>query len=277
MNLLNYLLNGIAKLLLAPFSSFPIGGLVFWGAVSGMVMAWVFKRTSNQRALARVADHTRAELLAVRLFRDDLTVTFRCQMKLLKLIAQRLWYSLPPMLVMLVPFILILAQLALRYETYPLTAGDQAIVQLALSSEAWEQFHDISLEQSDGVTVETPGLRDESDQSITWRIRAENSDAAVLRWQIGKEEIAKSLSVADVRRVLTVVSHRRPGLGVWDRMLHPAEAAFSVESPVRQVDIFYPHARSTPWLGMDVPWWLTFSLANCVAALIVRPICKVQF
>ena len=133
MNVLNAVLNRIADVLLTPFTSLALWGLAFWGIVAGIVMTMVFKRTSNQRALVRVADQTRAQMLAVRLFRDDLAVTFRCQWRLIKLIGLRLWYSLPPMLVMLVPFVLVLVQLALRYEKQPLTTGDQALVELTLS------------------------------------------------------------------------------------------------------------------------------------------------
>ena len=277
MNVLNSLLNRVAEILLAPFAAMPLAGLVFWGAVAGVLMTFVFKRTSNQRALADIADHTRAQMLAVRLFRDDLAVTFVCQLQLLKLIGLRLWHSLPPTLVMMVPFVLVLIQLALRYESLPLTTGDEAMVELQLSPDAWEQCQDTSLEAPAGVTLETPGLRDQRRHSISWRIGVQAASASALRWTVGEEEVDKSLAVSDSPRQLTVVGQRRPGPGFWDQLFHPTEVAFSPSSAVRQVDVFYPHARSTPCLGMNLPWWLTFMIASILAALVARPFVGAQF
>ena len=78
MTFLNSILTNLTATLLAPFTQIPLIGLVFWSAVAGVVMTVVFGKTSNQPALKRAADETRAQLLAIKLFKDDLSVTFRC-------------------------------------------------------------------------------------------------------------------------------------------------------------------------------------------------------
>ena len=100
MDTINALLTSLGDLLLAPFRSRPATGLVFWSAVSGVCMAYVTGKTSNQRALRQAADNIRAQLFAIKLFKEDLVVTLRCQISLLKSTGQRLWHSLPPMLVL---------------------------------------------------------------------------------------------------------------------------------------------------------------------------------
>ena len=39
----------------------------------------IFKYTSNQKAIGRVRDHIKANMLALKLFKDDMSVTFKSQ------------------------------------------------------------------------------------------------------------------------------------------------------------------------------------------------------
>ena len=277
MNAFNQLITKTAGYLLDPFGSMPLFGLLFWSVVIGLLMTWVFGKTSRQQALVKVADHTRAQLLAVRLFRDDLGVTFGCQVELLKSAGWRLWYSLLPMLVMFIPFLVILVQLDLRYETMALLPNDRVIVELQLDPKAWHGCRNVQLEVPKNVTLETPGLRDETKNTIAWRICAQSSGVDFLRWQLDDEIVKKTLTVAEDSHSLMLVSPRRPGAGWIDRMLHPAEPGFSSTSAVRGVEVEYPRQRMTAILGWDVPWWATFLVVSIIAALAVRPLLGVQF
>ncbi len=67
MDLINGFFNAVFGALLAPFDAWPaLLTLVVWSAVIGVVMAVVFRYTSNQRALKAVADQSRANLLAIK-------------------------------------------------------------------------------------------------------------------------------------------------------------------------------------------------------------------
>src|SRR5690606_4672696 len=134
---LNALLTGAAEWLLTPFQNHAALGLLFWSAVTGIVMTYVFGKTSNQKALRQAADTIRAQLFAVKLFKEDLLVTFQCQLRLLRSTGRRLLHSIPPMLVMLVPLLLLLTQLAMRYEFRPLVEGEQAVVALKIIPDRW--------------------------------------------------------------------------------------------------------------------------------------------
>ena len=75
---------------------------------------------------------------------------------------------------------------------------------------------------------------------------------------------------------LIAVSARRPGPGLWDRLLNPGEPGFAAGDSVRAVVVHQP-LRSTPIFGFDIPWWLTFLIVSILAALVVRPLVKVRF
>ena len=277
MSFVNYITTAVFDVLMAPFEALPpLLVLIIWSVVTGIVMAVVFRCTSNQKALAEVANETSANILAIKLFQDDLGVTFRCLLKLLHNIAQRLRHSFRPMLIMLVPMVLLLVQLALRFEYEPLQIGESAVVELRLAPAVWEQFNTVRIEAPDTVRVETPAMRDSRLHTVYWRLSAMTAEPVEVRWTFGDRTIEKGIAVADSSARLLRVDTVRPGANWLEQLLHPGEQSLDNDLPVR--DIVVHHVRRvTPILNCNVPWWATFLIVSCLTAWLVRPIVKVQY
>lgn len=279
---MNFLLTSVADLLLAPFRNYPAIGLVCWSVVTGVVMAFVIGKTSNQRALRRVADNIRAQLLAIKLFKEDLIVTFQCQTSLLKWTGLRLLHSLPPMLVMAVPLLLILTQLAMRYEFQPLIPGERAVVAMHIKPEHWKEMRDITLVSGKRFVVETESLRDEQTTTIYWRVRATGSESEPLLWHSDGMSISKQLAMSPDHYRLLISNPRRPGNSsgtggsLWDRVSFPAEDSIPASSPIESIDIQLTQ-RVTPIFGWTIPWWATFFLVSMGTAFASGKFMGVQF
>jgi hypothetical protein len=277
MNWINARITDLSNLVLGPFETWPpLLVLILLSAVFGVAMTVIFRYTSSQAKLRTVARKTKAQLMCLRLFKDDLGVAVRCQGSIIKAIGQRLWYSVPPMLVLIIPFVFILTQLALRYENRPLVPGESVIASVQLTPAGWDERDSVLLRAPRAVTVETPALRDEAEQAIYWRLRLDEPTTEPLVFRVGYYEAEKSLAGTEDGARLLPVNARRAGTGFWDRLLRPGEPGFTAEWPVSGIDLRYPE-RSTPVLGINVPWWLTFLILCMVAALIARPFLKVQF
>jgi hypothetical protein len=276
MNFINATLTTITEWALYPLSRWPLMALLIVSAVTGVLMTLVFRYTSNQKALGRVVDRSRGHLLAIKLFKDDLRGMFRSLAHIFGLVAARLWYSLFPVLVMVIPFLFLLAQLALRYEHRPLEVGESSVVRLQLTEDAWGSHQDVELETEGQIDVETEPLRDEAVHSVYWRIKPASTGASTLRWQLGSSHVEKELMVGESELQLEKVSRRRAGTGMLDRLLNPGEPAFGMFSPVSAIEIHYPR-RATPILGWPIPWWLTFFAVSIVFALMMQPVFNVRF
>jgi hypothetical protein len=282
MNALNAALAKLTDLVLAPFSALPSQvALIVISIVAGVLAAIAFRYTSNQTALKRVADQVRASLLGMRLFKDDLRSVFGAQLALFKASGLRLWYSLPPLLVLIVPFVLLLAQLAMWYEFRPAAPGQALLVEARLAPDAWDG-PPLELTAPDVVTVED-SVPDALHRTITWRIRphadALEQDRLMLHFALaGRSAAEKHLAVSDSAGTneLIFVSPRRPGTSFWERLLYPGEPAFDSDSPVEAIWIRYG-SRSNTLFGFAIPWWLTFFVVSILAALALKPIIKVQF
>ena len=92
-------------------------------ATAIVMLARSFKRTSNQTRLAAVKRQIHAALFEIRLFNDDLRAIFRAQREMLRHNLTYLRLSLVPMLWMIVPLVLVIAQLQFHYGYAGLEVG----------------------------------------------------------------------------------------------------------------------------------------------------------
>ncbi|MDY7109962.1 MAG: hypothetical protein SYC29_15125 [Planctomycetota bacterium] len=262
--------------LLTPVAGSPPAALLIVSVVTGIVMTIVFRFTSRQAALRAASDRTKAMLLGMRLFNNDLRTALRYQGGLLKATGARLVHSLPPMIVLIIPILLLLVQLAHRFEWRALEIGEQAVASIEIAEDAWDEWREATIEPPGGVVVETPALRDEQRHSMHWRLRVDAAPASSIRWRVGDVVVAKRIVAAAETARLVAVSPERTSAGFIGAALHPVEGGLAGDSPVKRIEITYP-ARETPMLGMSIPWWATFLIVSLVTALIVRPIFRVQF
>jgi hypothetical protein len=277
MNALNAILTALADWFFLQFAGGPTWlPLLIVSGAAGLFASFVFRFTSRQDLLRRDAELIQAQLLAMKLFRDDLGTMCGSLGRLLRYTALRLWHSLPPVIIMTVPFVLLLVQLARWYEYAPLIAGDESIVVLRLSKEAWSDVSGISPEPSDAFTLQTPSLRDPHEHAIYWRFLVADPILTKMRWKLPQQTVEKSVAVSNDRQRLTAVDAERPGPNLTSQLLHPGEPGFSSSDVVRGVEIYHPQ-RSTPILGLDLPWWATFLLFSMLTAVLVGRCWKIQF
>src|SRR5215470_14811800 len=81
----------------------PFWSIVVISGLAGILMVWIFGKVSNQDAIQRTRNRLSAELIALRLFKDDLRVFFGIQGQVLVWTLKYLRHSLVPMLILMVP------------------------------------------------------------------------------------------------------------------------------------------------------------------------------
>ncbi|MFC1739036.1 hypothetical protein ACFL1G_08315 [Planctomycetota bacterium] len=268
----NVPMNALGKILLAPVAVLP-GWLsnTIISAVVGVMLLLIFKYTSNQKAIALVRDSIKANMLALKLFKDSMLVTMKSQGLLFKAAFQLLFYALKPMLVMIVPVSLILAQMGLWYQYRPLRVGEKALITMQLNSKPDSPLPMVSIDALPSAEVRTGPVRISSEDQICWEIKAiENSKESVV-FKVGSELIEKELIVGDGFERLSV---ERPAWNFSNILLHPKEKPFRPDSVVQSISIDYPERLS---LTSGTDWWLVyFFIASMVFALIFKPFLKVR-
>lgn len=273
MSVINRIMTLIFDVLFAPFVAAPGWlSLIVFSAIASVAGLLVYKYTSNQASIKRVKDRIKANMLAIKLFKDDLGVMFRSQAKTLVCALHLLRYSLLPMAVMIVPFVLVVAQLALRYQWRPLQPGETVVMTAQLTP-----GHDVTrlnpiLEPSEGAVCETPPVRIASLNQVVWLLRATAPGRHVLRLRMGGEVVEKSIDVGDgFRRV----SALRSNGSFVDAVLHPGETPLPADSAVQSIALDYP-ARDS-WFYGETFWLIWLIALSFVVALLVKPALGVEF
>ncbi len=214
---LNAVANALGSWLLAPMAYVP-GWLsaTLVAAATGILLLVCFKYTSNQRAIKRVRDDINANLLALKLFKDNTRVALQAQGRLF-LDAGRLFFlALVPVAVTLVPVILILGQLSLWYQQRPLRVGEEAVVTLKLNGDV---FPEVSLQPTNAAQVTVGPVRVLSKREVCWNIKACRNGCHRLAFHVNGQTIDKELAVGNGFQ-----RSQRPATGV--------ELAGSVAAPL---------------------------------------------
>lgn len=272
MTWLNAAANAMFGLLDKPMAALPAWlSLVMIASILGVLMLLLFKYTSNQTAIGRVRDAIKAHLLAMKLFKDNIPVVLKSQAKIILNAFLLLVFSLQPMIVMIIPFTIILAQLGLWYQFRPLEIGEQTVVTAQLADLDSNPMSQIVLNSSSAAEVVIGPVRVPSKREIFWKIQAKETGIHTLTFQSADQQFEKELAVGDG---LMRVSVMRPALASGDILLHPAEQPFEVDSVVQSISIDYPD-RDSRFTGTDI-WIVSLFVIPMLAAFIVKPFFNVK-
>jgi hypothetical protein len=269
---LNAAANPLGRLVLFPVALLP-GWLsvTLIGAATGVLLLVAFKVTSNQRAIKRVRDDIQAHLLALKLFKDSVSVALRAQGRILWGSFRLLVLAVVPMLVMAVPVTLVLAQLSLWYQSRPLRVGEDAVVTVQLGGDAGSAMPDVRLQPTDAVETTVGPVRVPSKREVCWNVRALGGGTHRLVFLVDGQVADKELAVGDG---FMRVCARRPGWSWSDALVYPAEPPFGPDSPIRSIAIDYP-GRASWTCGTD--WWVgTWFAVSMIAALCFRRLLRVN-
>jgi uncharacterized membrane protein (DUF106 family) len=274
MALVNAGLVSLFDLLLAPFRSLPaLAGLAVVSLATAIVMLVVFRRTSNQAKLAAVKRSIHAGLFEIRLFNDDLRAVLRAQMEILRHNATYLRLSMVPMLWVIVPLVLVVAQLQFHYGYAPIRPGQQVLVKAALRDgmAVPSGSHDkggelASLEAPAPIRVETPAVYLPAAREIVWRIAPEADGDYELRVHVDGETVTKTLVVADgvARR-----SPIRPAASFTDQLLYPSEPPLPPGSALSSLTVAYQDGNVDVF-GWQVHWMIVYFALSIGFAFALR-------
>ena len=268
----NVLTNAFGRFFLAPIAVLP-GWLsnTIISAVTGVFLLIIFKYTSNQGAIGKIRDDMKAHILALKLFKDSISVTLHAEARVLKGALLLLFHAIPPMLVMIIPISLLLAQMSLWYQSRPLLPGEVAVMTVKLNGNVGGRWPTVNIEPTPVAEVTVGPVSVFSRREICWEIKALENGNHRITLNIDRHQIEKELVIGDG---FMRVSPTRPACDWAKILMHPAEKPFAIDSIVQSVNIGYPDRLS--WTS-GTNWWLIyFFIASMVFAFISRPFFKVR-
>ena len=274
MEIINSILETVFELLMMPFRTLPMLGLVLISAVVAVGMLLVFKRTSNQEQLDAVKRRIHACLFEIRLFNDDIGAIMRAQLEILRHNMSYLRLQLVPLVFILPPMILLLTQLQPFYGYSGLEPGESALLQVTLNPDGElaggvgfqvDEKPDVSLELPAGVLLDSPSVWVPSQGEMAWRLIADQPGEHDLAVRVGSDTYSKSLVVSEeaIRRSPMRVT------SFFDQFLYPVEKPLAKDGPISSIELTYPE---DPYFLLMPKWmWIFFVLTIVFAFALRKP------
>ncbi|MBI3834775.1 MAG: hypothetical protein HY287_10640 [Planctomycetes bacterium] len=271
LSFLNPIATWLGDIVFAPLRIFsPAFTISFLSAALGALMLLAFRHTSNQAAITRAKDQIKANLLAMKLFKDELHVTFRSQWRILKAIVRLQACVLFPVLIMALPMMLCLGQMALRYQWRPIAVGERVLLKLFVNPSVIGTVR-ASIAPHPGIGVELGPIAGKSD--LVWRLKGVQPGRHTIDITVNGEHVEKEVVVGDP---FARVSELRPGHHWVDQLLHPAERQLPSNSIARRIEVLYPSDIHS-WIYGPDHWVIYFFVVSMLTALALAPVFKVRF
>jgi hypothetical protein len=264
----NLVTTSLFSLILAPFSALsPVWSLVLVSVVAGVILALVYGKVSNQRALKNVKRYITAGIYESVLFRHDLPTSLRAQAGMLWGGVRYFAIAIPPILILLVPSLVILAQLNLRYGARVLEPGEKAVLTVTLKSE--DALFEAEAKASDGLTL-TPPLRDLDNLQVSWRLDLPQSTStaahnSTLTLTVSGASASQPIYRGSQPPTLPTELHTS---SLWQFLYPGGSVPEALRSYVRSITVTYPE-QTMLLAGMNVNWLVLFvclSIASGFAA-----------
>jgi uncharacterized membrane protein (DUF106 family) len=272
MDVFNHLICVFFDVVCAPLKHLhPLWGLLALSVVTGVVMLLIFRLTSNQKGIQKVKSRIKAHFFEIRLFNDDLGLMLEAQKNILKANLTYMKYSLKPMLFLIIPVVLIMIQLSVRFDRHALNVGESAIVKLAFKDSA-SFDENVILKVPEGVEIETPPLRMREEKEVDWRIKADRQGTFELEFGLSSGVTTKQLVVDNK---VARLSAKRVSKSLLQQLLYPAEKSIPDYVGIDYIEITYPAITYTVF-GWSIHWLVIFFAVSIVAGFMLKGFFRVE-
>jgi hypothetical protein len=265
-------LNRVFEVLLGPLAPLPIlGSLAVLSLITAIAALLVMHVTSDHQAHAAVRRQMYADMLEIRLFKDDLWLTGRALWSLCRHNVAYLRLALVPALWTVVPLAVVIAQLHCYYGYSGVGVREPVLVTAILKS-GTPQHTEITLDVPPGMRLETPSIWFPGLQQVVWRLVADGTGDYILGVQVSGTIYEKTLHVSNglARR-----SPLRSSGRLVEKVLNPSEPPLPDSAPLASIGVNYP-AREIDVFGAPLGWMNAFTMLSIVFALALkRPVTRV--
>lgn len=263
--------------LLAPFRGMhPAVGLAVISVITGVIMLVIFGKASNQKAIKRAKGLLKAYIAEIWLFRDDLLQMVLAVVRVVANTGRYFAHSLRPLIFILIPVLIIMVMLGVRYEHRPFQPGEEAVLAVQLDDPTWARGDVVELTGSTGVEVISPALRIPQQAEIDWQIRITEPGEHTLTLRTPGGEESKQILASLEAGPLTSIAAARGRTFSEAFLLFPAEPPVSVESGIRKIDIRGWPTRELKVFGLGAHWLIFFFVVSLVAGFAVKGLFGVE-
>jgi hypothetical protein len=248
------------------------GGLIFISVITGALMLFLFKLTSNQEGMKKVKTRIGAFFLEMRLYKDDVSAVMNSQRRILGANLSYMKLALIPAAVMIVPVILIMVQLNLRYVTDGLMPGDTAMIKVKVAEGTDVMREGIRLKTGPGIEKASPAVRIASLGESDWKIRVKDEGIHDVVVSSGSGEM--TVPVFSTDRIVPVFTIFKKS-SILEVIFNPGAPRIPSALPFESIEIKFPE-KSFNWGFFSLSWMWSFLIISMLFGVVLKFLFKVE-
>lgn len=251
-------------------SATPLLLVLAVSVVVGLLMVLVFRYASDQKAIGRAKDRLKANLLAVRLFQDQLPVVTRAYARILRGTGTYLRLSFTPFLIAILPVTFLIIQLDRYLGWMPISPQQNFLVEAHVADP--EALSQVTLQLPPQLSASAPAVHIPHDQEVVWRLVAQSPGHYNVNIATAGQTAMKQVVVSPG---LARVSPVRLQDNFWERMLISGEPPLAGNGPVQSIAVTYePRIIRFAWLEWN--WIVLFFVVSLIAGFFFKTVLGIQ-
>lgn len=242
----------------------------------GPLAIWIYGMSTNQDAIKKSNDQSQAYLLASKVFSTDLKTIARCQLKAISILIGRTFHSIPPLLILCIPFLWLTTQLGAWFDNRPIKPGESVVVTLRSTAMFDSQISLIT--EAPGIVLAGP-VRDLDEKSISWKISGKKNFFINFKKQdnnLFSYNVPVTENPSDLMPFRKLISQRT----IWGGLFEPQQTiSIMNESGLSSEDIeFHVYMPKRIWLiaGLNIPWIGIYIAIVCLTGWLLKPLLNVK-
>jgi len=251
-------------------SATPLLLVLAVSVVVGLLMVLVFRYASDQKAIGRAKDRLKANLLAVRLFQDQLPVVTRAYARILRGTGTYLRLSFTPFLIAILPVTFLIIQLDRYFGWMPISPQQTFLVEARVADP--EAMNQLTLQLPPQLSASAPAVHIPRDKEVVWRLVAGRPGQYDLNIAAAGKATTKQVVVSPG---LARVSPVRLQDNFWERILISGEPALAGNSPVQSIAVTY-EPRVIRFAGLEWNWIVLFFVVSLIAGFFFKTVLGIQ-
>jgi hypothetical protein len=278
---LNYFITRVFDIILYPFGFInPFWGVLFLSILMAFVVLIIYKRISSPKTIKITKEKIKANILAIRIYKDFWRVILSSFFKSLYYTGKYFSLNLVPLLVIIPILFPVFVQMDVRYGLRPFRVGEEVVIKVQVAQDPHgleAQFIESGNFKSKMNPVFINGFRDEKKQQpikeIDWKVEAVRAGISNILVKIDNRTYEKSLIIGNYSGAL---SERKYSESSWSHFLYPVEGLFGETGVVEDIYIEYPGATIS-FAGLRMHWLIYNILLVVVIALAFHKRFGVEF
>lgn len=246
---LNLFITRAFDVLLFPFKRInPFWGILFLSILMSFVVLYAYKWFSSPKAIKTAKNKIKANILAIRLYKDVWTVILFSFFKSLYYTLKYFLLNFGPLLVILPILFPVFVQMDSRYGMRVFYPHEEIIVKVKLNP----NFDAVNIDLITGKSMR-PLMNPvyiKALNEIDWSLEAVNPGSTGITIKIGDRTFTKQLIIGNTNQALSNIKMKSSS---WKSFIYPVESLFPNDSQLEEIEIHYP-GRDIYFAGITLHW-----------------------